>query len=273
MLLNTSLFAKKNYSFFSKNDNGFLIVQFDYSRDLSSNIMSNGNGFAFDFGLNPAYFFNKSFVFAPYCGINVAFGTEYDKEFVSDFIQHYKLPENYSYLNENVSYLNEKERIDYNSFEEGIRCTDYIKNGIIDEGTLKFTYGFILKSPFKYFPPVKIYKSYYNSSALRGVTHYYVGSSHKKYFNYDRFGWGTEVVLTRGYLFSDGKGSKGIGSIGLGSISLFLDFFDFKKTTIIQKDTDRNTRNVYLYEFTDQDFIDKYKKEWRIGIKIGLSII
>lgn len=243
---------------------GYFYIDFGLKQEILGDVTTGGTGFSLDMGFNLARFFHKAVIFGPFCGIAPMWGTKYSEEFLSDYRKNYHVPDASS--------------DDALSIDAAEYQGQFVKNGEIMGSGFSFNYGLIIKFPHKYAPPVKIYKSFYwsNTKEISGSTtlYYSDGSSSTapKIYSLDRTGWGIEIILFRGYSLSEGE--SWLGSVNLGYVSLFLEFMDFSKTELYSNDNDYpEMRDVYLSEFMDDDFNNKYGTEFKMGLKIGINVL
>lgn len=250
--------------------------------ELSSNIdfptilTRGGMGGSMDIGLNLGRMIKKNLLIAPYGGFSVLAVGNYRDQFITQLNSDYRgVPQRFWDLNDNVSSLSESEREEYNSYGNAIDELNEISNNNITS-KLSFYYGVKFKLPIRYFPIIKFYKSHQTISGssdrtvgtiLSGgsATGSVKGSLGRIVMN----GMGIEVDVFTGWLKDNMR---------LAQLSIYSEWYNFSSVKIGQEIEDtqyHNSKKLPIQTFINSsgEFTNTYKKEFRMGIKLGISLI
>jgi hypothetical protein len=147
-----------------------------------------------------------------------------------------------------------------------------LRNGS-PEGDLSLYYGIQLRYPHRFAHIIKLYSAWYatNMGSTSGSGFYTVGaSSVDSARSIDRFGWGVEVILFRGYTLI---GEEAYGNFNVGYVSLFYEQYNFQNSRLYMHEYDGDPRDMYMREFVDEAFWDTYRTEHKVGLKIAMHLL
>ncbi len=257
--------------FYPNDEVGYFNLDLGYRGAYLGGITQAGHGFFLEFGVNAGRFINDALILSPMLGINLVSDGAYAPGFLDDFNRYYRMPPEYEALT-NRDYMTnprtEEEDREVTALEAGAARLDYLRAGK-PENTFDFYYGLILRYPHRYAPVVKVYSkfSFTNmGSSSTGWTSSQSGAR-RGANTLDRWGWGVETIVFRGYTVA----ASNMGNLNLGYVSLFYECFDLTQAVIYQKNDVQNIRAVYLREYVEKPFMDKWGKEQRVGVKVGMQ--
>lgn len=265
--------VEKSCGFYVNEYSGPAFIDFGWGYSAGGNVFQGGNGMSFEIGFNPAVFFVPGLIVAPYCGLAQQWGGNYNPDFLTALRDNYHVPDCYDDYNSRVSYLTDDERKDFESLTIARYRMENVLNGVTTGSSLGMYCGVILKYPTPWFPPIKIYYVDYSSGiyeSSQSVGYYDPNYGSGRMYSLDnRRGWGVEIVAFRGYsLF---EGDKELGNACIGSLSLFFQQMDFQDARIYNSEAESfPRRDVFFREFVRNEFWDKYKTEYILGIRLSL---
>jgi|GEM_PF-4745855 len=259
--------ANPDSGLYSNDEASWVQFGLGYQGD-SGGMTTYGHGGFLELGLNPGKFIHRNLIAAPFVGLAMAGGNAaYSSEFLQAVNQHYRVPQRYLDLNAQP-FLSETELEEMRGYQVGLNRMEKIRTQA-PEGGMNLYYGLILRYPHRYAPAVKLYSTWNTTdlgSASTGL--YEIGSGAvTKSQLMDRFGWGLEVFVFNGYSLSVGEDG---GNLNLGFVSLFFESLDFRNARLHFRESDTEPPDVYFRDFVDPAFFDKYGREYKFGLKVGL---
>ncbi|HAH31854.1 MAG TPA: hypothetical protein DCL44_06020 [Elusimicrobia bacterium] len=218
-------------------------LDLSYKHELYGNVKKGGKGFALETGLNAGRLFNKHTLITPYVGLGVLWGNKYSSDFLSDYSA------NYVNISHPSTYL-----------------ADIVRAGGT-EGDIQLYYGILFKLPYRYTPPMKIYiMSDHLGVESAGPA---PGSVYDPQYGsgtletLDRKGWGFETYLYS--IWNNKKHPDESHQRNIAYISLFYERLNFKEAMLSDKGKFR--------DHASSSFMNKYGTEWKLGFKIGVSLM
>jgi hypothetical protein len=247
-----------------------------YYQELYGNVMRSGKGFTIGVGFNPAWFKNKRLTIAPYMDASISFGGKFTDQFIKDFNE---------YLNYDPNISDTVLRGAVNSIKEGNFCGTQYFQGF--SGKMKF--GLLLKTPYRFVPPLKTYIIYYSSYVaaiptpqMSGNGWTIEGSGGISPVYLPRWGYGFEANIFPGYSIPTENLPKwccpdqlGGGFLSIGSVSISIDILSFKNAYLKYRawDTDFYPDDQPIMQLTTEKFRSIYNMEYSLSLNIGVNVM
>jgi hypothetical protein len=226
-----------------------------------SNVISSGHGVYLEAGINPGKFISDKLILGLYAGWGWR-GTAWSTSFSSSFTSDYKNSLSYSegaFSETDRTIINSSARL----FEER-KGTSIAMPGCETSSFHNYSvyYGVVIKLPYRYSPVIKLY---------RGSTRsYYMGNkivtSDQDYniFELRRAMHGCEVMFFRGLQLKE--------HLNAGCLSVYAENNSMKRSELYF--TDGNiTRSLPLGDFTNSSFLNKYKNDFTVGLRLSFCIM
>ena len=244
---------------------------FSANADLPSSVSGFSIGGSIEFGMNLANFFKDDLLFSFFGGLSIMSVSTYQDNFLDALKKNITNDPNALISNNSNSF----------SYESAFDELNHITNNNIT-AKANLYYGIILKLPYRYFPIIKLYKtkkSLFGSEKNRpvGIIVYNPDTSNpytKLAGNFELDGFGFEVDL-----FTQSIQHTGIlGNFKIGQLSLYVEWYDIEELKL-GKDSDSDafieTTKIKLSKLLkdDSNLFNNYKREFRIGIKYGISLL
>ncbi len=260
-------------SWVSQNQSSLFIINANYRFKMNAGYLSSGHGFGAEFGFNLGYFISQKFLLAPFVGIgtrDILYQTKFTPGYMSDFNRGF----NSSQLSGNDSLI-----------------VNYMASIMSDKGyyhqRLSY-YGLMIKLPYKYIPILKMYtgeSSLSFNTFNEPVQPQPLTPSNRKtdkdYFDItQKLNWGFEVFLYNGRtrvrnselpLLNSKQKQRLKWSSNLLALSLYIEQYGNSKSKFTYSNGYYNI-HVPMSSFMTQEYMNKYKKTYNIGIRLSCGI-
>lgn len=257
----------------SINQSSLFIGNINYRFKINKGSINSGHGFGIEAGLNLGYFFSQKLLAAPFLGWgmrDILYNTRFNSNYLNDFNNNY-----------NGTSLTGNDSIAINYMADLMNKKGYFHD-------LTTYYGLMIKLPFNYMPIVKIYRG--NTSLSYKTLNETIQleprvSSDKKtdkdYYDISRkMNWGVELFLYNGHTQITNYGNTSLSakirrkykwSINALAFSIYAEEYDTYHSRFSFSDGYHNI-DVPMESFMNKSFMNKYKKEYYVGLRLSCGI-
>lgn len=260
-------------SWIPQNQSSLFIANINYRFKVNKSPLNSGHGFGIEVGLNLGYFISQKLLLAPFGGLSTR-----------DLLYQTKF--NSGYLNDFNSNFNGTDMQGNDSMVVNYMASIINEKGYFHDRTVY--YGLMIKLPYKYMPIIKVYKGgsslAYKTSREPIQPKPYVPSEKRDdndYFDiYRKMNWGFEVFLYNGRTrvidynyqsFPYAKKKNLRWCSNLLAVSMYFEEYDTYHTTFSFSDGYHNI-DVPMQSFMNQNFMNRNKKEYNIGIRLSYGV-
>ncbi|MBA3665048.1 MAG: hypothetical protein H0W61_12680 [Bacteroidetes bacterium] len=234
-----------------------------------SSIINSGHGLSFEAGINLARFFSKKSIVGVYGGwawMDRLWNTSFNKNFVNDYQANLNQESGLQSLDSSVA----------NSFTKLIsekRGSSVTLPGCEMNSFHNYSlyYGITLKIPYTWSPILKIYTGF-TRTHFQGAGNIATIGKDYNIFQLRRSMYGAELILFRGLQSVTGGGEKYPRYKNTGTLSIYYEACDFSNAAVYFGDGINHT-SVSLKKFVSAPFLNKYKAERYLGLKLSFSIL
>lgn len=247
--------------------NSLLLFNLGYRLPVvNSEVINSGHGVAIEAGVNPAAFIFKRTIIALYGGWSWK-DNLWSTGFSDNFTRHYK---------NSLNIEQQTNELDSAIIASSVYLFENRKGRSLTMPGCEMAsfhdyalyYGIWLKLPFKYLPSIKIYKGT-TRAHYQGGAGIITLSEEYTILQLRRDMHGCEVMLHDPVGILYGKGASWFSKM---AISLYFEHYNFYSSELHFNDGDQK-RNIALTSFTRNDFLQKYKSDYRLGCKISVNLM
>jgi hypothetical protein len=237
---------------------------------IQSSIINSGHGLYFEAGLNPGYLLSKKTVLGVFVGWawkDGLWNTAFNREFLADYNTAIEGSDRSLAGTDSAVIFASKELFDSKKGRSvtmpGCEMNSFHNYALY--------YGIMVRLPVKYLPAVKLYagstRSHYQGPGQRGTGGDYT------IFELRRALYGCELILFRGVKdLTRGQTQQRPVHRNIGMLSIYYERCDFYNASLYFTDG-ANRTDIRLRTFTSHSFLQKYRTEASIGLKISFCIM
>ncbi len=260
-------------SWVSQNQSSLLVCNINYRFKINEGQISSGHGLGLELGFNFGYFISQKLLLAPFVGIgmrDIFYPTRFSSSYVNDFNANF-----------NGSSMTGNDSIAVNYMASIINDKQYYheRNSYV---------GLMIKLPYKHMPIIKIYTGE-SSLAYKTLDEKiqlkpYVSSDKKTdndYFDINRkMNWGLEVFLYNGHTHVRNYESQYLSVANRKrlkwctnalALSIYVQQFDVYHSHFSFSDGYHDV-DVPMTAFMNESFMNKYKKDYFVGLRLSYGI-
>ncbi len=258
-----------------QNQSSLIIVNLNYRYKLNKGILNSGHGFGVELGFNFGYLFSQKLLLAVFAGRatkDLLYNTRYSRGYASDYTNSFR----------------------GNEFKGNDSVVLHHVAGLINNRGGAFHdvamyYGIMLRLPMWYAPVIKIYRgsisTSFKASSSEALELQPAVPTEKKY-DHDYYDFtrnidlGVEVFLYNGRshvreydpIYRRVSRKKKLRwNVNMLGLSVYAEFINARKTKLYYSNGYHNVNHQFS-EFMSEAFMQKYQREYNIGLRLSWGI-